>query len=186
MKGSVIIFSAPSGSGKSTLINHLLKSVPDIQFSVSATTRQPRGDETNGKEYFFMEVDEFKKDINSGQFLEWQEVYPNQFYGTLKSNIDKILNDGKSVLLDVDVIGGLNIKKQLGEKSLSIYVDAGEIDVLEARLRSRGTDTEESIKMRIGKAAEEQKLSKYFDWILPNKDLEVACNDLVNGVVKYL
>jgi len=186
MKGSLIIFSAPSGSGKSTLIGHLLKSVPDIQFSVSATTRQPRGDETNGKEYFFMGVDEFKNGVNSGQFLEWQEVYPNQFYGTLKSNVEQMLNDGKSVLLDVDVKGGLNIKKEMGENSLSIYVDAGGIDVLEARLRGRGTDTEESIKMRIGKAAEEQKLSKYFDWILPNKDLDVACDELVKGVEKYL
>jgi guanylate kinase len=186
MKGSLIIFSAPSGSGKSTLIGHLLKSAHDVQFSVSATTRQPRGNETNGKEYFFMGVDEFKNGVNSGQFLEWQEVYPNQFYGTLKSNVERMLNDGKSVLLDVDVKGGLNIKKEIGENSLSIYVDAGDIDVLEARLRGRGTDTEESIKMRISKAVEEQKLSKYFDWILPNKDLDVACDELVKGVAKYL
>jgi len=174
-EGKLIIFSAPSGSGKTTLVHHLL-SKPELKlaFSVSATSRSKRPNETHGKDYYFLSADEFRKRIESGDFLEWEEVYTDQFYGTLKSEIDRIHAEGKHVMFDVDVVGGLNIKKQFGDDALAVFVKPPSIEELEKRLRNRSTESEESLQKRVGKAAREMEYAGQFDVILVNDDLETA------------
>lgn len=174
-KGKLIIFSAPSGSGKTTLVHHLL-SKPEMKlaFSVSATSRAKRPNETDGKDYYFLSADEFKNRISNGEFLEWEEVYTDQFYGTLKSEIDRIHSEGKTVMFDVDVVGGLNIKKQFGGDALAVFVQPPSIEELENRLRNRSTESEESLKKRVGKAAEEMEYANQFDVVLVNDNLETA------------
>lgn len=167
-----IIFSAPSGSGKTTIVKHILQTFPNIKFSVSATTRPMRPGEVDGKDYHFISVEDFKSKIESGEFIEYEEVYPGLFYGTLKSEVQKIWNDGGIVIYDMDVVGGVNLKKQFGEESLSFFVKVPTIEELEERLRSRGTETEEKIQMRILKAKQEMECEHQFDVVLVNNNLE--------------
>ena len=174
-KGKLIIFSAPSGSGKTTLVHHLL-SKPELKlaFSVSATSRAMRPNETNRKDYYFLPADEFRSRIEKGDFLEWEEVYEDQYYGTLRSEINRIHSEEKTVVFDVDVVGGVNIKKQFGDDALAVFVQPPSIEELERRLKSRSTESEESLAKRVGKAAEELKFAKQFDVVLVNDELEVA------------
>ena len=167
-----IIFSAPSGSGKTTIVKHILQTFPNIKFSVSATTRPIRPGEADGKDYHFISVEDFKSKIEKGEFIEYEEVYPGLFYGTLKSEVQKIWNDGGIVIYDMDVVGGVNLKKQFGEESLSFFVKVPSLEELEERLRIRGTETEEKIQMRISKAKSEMEYENQFDIILVNRDLE--------------
>jgi guanylate kinase len=167
-----IIFSAPSGSGKTTIVKYILQNFPSIQFSISATTRQIRPGETNGKDYHFISVEEFKSKIENDEFIEYEEVYPGLFYGTLKSEVQKIWNDGGIVIYDMDVVGGVNLKKQFGQESLSFFVKVPTIEELEERLRSRGTESEEKIQMRISKAKSEMEYENQFDIVLINQNLE--------------
>ncbi|MGM9774499.1 MAG: guanylate kinase [Candidatus Egerieousia sp.] len=168
----VMIFSAPSGAGKSTIVGHLLKSFDIFEFSISATSRKPRGTEQNGKEYYFLTEAEFREKISNNELVEYEEVYPGSFYGTLKSEVERIWANGHVILFDVDVKGGVNIKKLYGSQALSVFVQPPSLEVMEQRLRARGTDTEEAIRTRVAKAAEEMTYAPQFDVILVNDDLE--------------
>jgi guanylate kinase len=186
-QGKLIIFSAPSGAGKTTIVRHLL-SLPELKlaFSVSAASRAKRPNEIDGKDYYFLSAEEFKRRIAAGDFLEWEEVYEGQYYGTLKSEIDRIHSEGKHVIFDVDVVGGLNIKKQFGKQALAIFVQPPSVNELEKRLRSRSTESEASLAKRIGKATEELAYANRFDVILFNDDLEAAktkAEDLVRNFI---
>jgi guanylate kinase len=172
--GKLIIFSAPSGAGKTTIVHHLLNAIPQLSFSVSATSRPPRGDEQHGTDYYFFSAEEFRKRVANNEFIEWEEVYPDQMYGTLRSEIERIWRKGQHVIFDVDVKGGINLKKQFGETALAIFVQPPSFEALEKRLRSRATETEEKIKMRLAKAGQEMSLSSEFDYILVNDVLEKA------------
>jgi guanylate kinase len=182
-KGKVVIFCAPSGSGKTTIVRHLLSINPNLMFSVSACTRKQREGEVNGKDYYFLSQEEFKKRIWQGDFLEHEEVYGGNFYGTLKSEIDRIWQLGKVVLFDVDVVGGLNIKEYFGTQALAIFVKPPSVEVLEQRLRFRSTETEETLKMRVGKAVKELAFEEKFEKTILNNELSKAlqeAEDLVN------
>ncbi len=183
----VIIFSAPSGAGKTTLVHYVL-AVADLRlkFSVSATSRAMRPNEKDGVDYRFLSVEEFKDRIGKGEFVEWEEVYDNQFYGTLKSEIRRIWAGGHNVVFDVDVVGGINLKRHFGEKALSIFVQPPSLEVLEQRLRGRSTEDEESLTKRLDKAEEELKLASQFDVILVNDDLELAKQEAVNLIKNHL
>src|SRR5882672_5084760 len=171
--GKAIIFSAPSGSGKTTLVHHLLKNNPDLGFSISAATRDKRGrKEENGKDYFFLTPEEFKHKIDNNEFVEWEEVYAGNFYGTLKSEIERIWAEGKNVIFDVDVKGGINLKKFFGDKALAIFVKVPSMEVLKERLKERGTETEETLSRRVFKANFEMSFQENFDVVLLNEDLE--------------
>jgi guanylate kinase len=174
-KGKLIIFSAPSGSGKTTLVHYLL-SRPELNlaFSVSATSREKRHNETDGVDYYFISPAEFQQKIKDKAFVEWEEVYKDNFYGTLKTEIDRLLNQGKNVIFDIDVKGGMNIKKQYPANSLAVFVQPPSVDELKKRLESRKTETPEKIKMRLAKAGDELQYSKHFDVILINDNLEKA------------
>ena len=184
--GKVIIFSAPSGSGKSTIVNHLLKKDLGLEFSVSATCRAPRGQEQNGKEYYFFSQEEFKRKIANHELLEWEEVYPGCFYGTLLSEIDRIWQKSHTVVFDVDVIGGINIKKKFGEDALSIFIQAPSVEELEKRLIGRATDTLEKIEERVNKALYEMSFAPQFDTVIVNDDLETALSDAEKTVRDFL
>lgn len=173
--GKLIIFSAPSGSGKTTIVRHLLKTFPDkLEFSISATSRPRRGVEENGKDYHYLTVEEFKQKIENKEFLEWEEVYAGTHYGTLRSEVDRIWAKGKNVIFDIDVEGGLNLKKQFGEKALAVFVMPPSIKILEERLNSRSTDSPESIARRVEKAEKELKTADLFDVFILNEVLEEA------------
>ena len=174
MAGKLIIFSAPSGSGKSTIINHLLQKDLNLAFSISATSRAPRGTEKHGVEYFFLSPEEFRKRIANNEFLEFEEVYPNRFYGTLKSQVEKQTQAGQNVVFDVDVIGGCNIKKYFGDKALSIFIQPPSIEELSKRLTARNTDSPEVIQQRLDKAKYELGFAPKFDCTVINDDLELA------------
>ena len=174
MAGKLIIFSAPSGSGKSTIINYLLQQSLRLRFSISATSRAPRGTEKNGVEYYFLTPAEFKARIAKGDFLEYEEVYTDKFYGTLKSEVERILNEGDNVIFDVDVVGGCNIKRYYGDRALSVFIQPPSIEELRKRLVGRGTDTPEVIESRIAKAAYELGFADKFDTVVINDDLETA------------
>ena len=175
MPGKLIIFSAPSGAGKTTIVHHLLEKFPDqLEFSVSATCRPIRGDEAEGVDYYFISVDEFKKRIEAGDFIEWEEVYKDNFYGTLKKEIDRIWRLGRHVIFDVDVMGGLNLKKQFGKNALAIFVMPPSMNSLEERLKKRETENPQSIKRRMDKAKTEMYAAPQFDHILLNEDLQTA------------
>ncbi len=167
-----IIFSAPSGAGKTTIVHHLLKVFPELHFSVSACSRQKRANEVDGKDYYFMGVEGFKSAIENGLFLEYEEVYKDNFYGTLKSEIERIWAMNKTVIFDVDVVGGLNLKKLFAEKAMSVFVEAPSVEELERRLKSRQTESSEKIAIRIQKAKHEMAYEKEFDVVLVNVDLE--------------
>lgn len=174
-KGKLIIFSAPSGSGKTTIVRHLLKTFPNyLEFSISATSRPKRGVEENGKDYHYLTVEEFKQKIENKEFLEWEEVYAGTHYGTLKSEVDRIWAKGKHVIFDIDVEGGLNLKKIFGNKALSVFVMPPSIKILEERLNSRSTDSAESIARRVAKAEKELKTADLFDTFILNEVLEEA------------
>lgn len=181
-----MIFSAPSGSGKTTVVKHLLKQVDGLEFSISATSREPRGNEQHGREYYFMSPVEFRKKIESNEFLEWEEVYNHQFYGTLKSEVERLRKDGKHVIFDIDVEGGLNLKKTFGKQALAVFVKPPSMEVMEQRLRNRGTDSEKQISKRIAKAEKEMAYANAFDLILVNETLEKTLSDAEMIVEKFI
>ena len=166
--GKVIIFSAPSGAGKSTIVNYLLSKNLGLEFSISATCRAPRGKEVHGKEYYFFSLDKYKEKITAGELLEYEEVYPGGFYGTLQSEVELIWSKGHTVLFDVDVMGGLNIKKKFGSDALAVFIQPPSIEILHQRLTGRGTDAPEKIQERIAKAAYEMSFANQFDTIIVN------------------
>lgn len=175
--GKVVIFSAPSGSGKSTIVNYLLTKGLGLEFSISATCRAPRGEEQNGREYFFFTPEEFKAKVENNEFLEWEEVYPGCCYGTLKSEVERIWAKGNIVVFDVDVVGGVNIKKIFGEQALSIFIEAPSIEILRKRLIGRGTDSIDKIEQRVAKAEYEMTFASQFDTIVINDKVEDAYSD---------
>ena len=186
MMGKVIIFSAPSGSGKSTIVNYLLSRGWGLEFSISATCRSPRGEERHGKEYYFFSTDEFRQKIDKDDFLEWEQVYPGCYYGTLKSELERIWAKGHTVVFDVDVVGGVNIKKIFGERALSIFVQAPSVEVLRQRLESRGTDSAEKIEERVAKAEYEMTFADKFDIVVVNDKLESALEQAEKAVRDFL
>lgn len=182
-KGRCIIFSAPSGAGKTTIVHYLLEQGLGLEFSVSACSREPRENETNGKDYHFLGIEGFKKEIANDAFIEWEEVYTNNFYGTLKSEMQRIWSEGKTVIFDVDVIGGLNLKKKFQEDAFALFVKPPSYEELEKRLRGRKTDSDEKIAQRMEKATKELAFAEEFDVVLVNDDLESACasaKELIN------
>ncbi len=186
MSNKVVIFSAPSGSGKSTIVNHILKRHPEMEFSVSATSRAPRGQEKNGVEYHFFTADEFRKMIAEDKFVEFEEVYAGSYYGTLKSEVQRIWDKGHVIIFDVDVKGGVNLKKYFGEKALSVFIQAPSVEELRKRLIARGTDSAEAIEKRVAKAAEEMTYADKFDSIIVNDDLQTAYNEADTLVDSFL
>lgn len=184
--GKLIIFSAPSGSGKSTIINYLLTQHLNLAFSISATSRAPRGTEQHGVEYFFLTPDEFRRRIAAGDFLEYEEVYPDRFYGTLKEQVERQLADGQNVVFDVDVVGGCNIKKFYGERALSVFIQPPSVEELRKRLVGRGTDAPEVIESRIAKAEYELDFASKFDTVIVNDDLETAKAEALKVIQDFL
>ena len=187
-KGKLIIFSAPSGSGKSTIVQYLMKEHPELRlvFSVSCTSRAPRGTERNGIDYFFLSPDEFRQKISKGEFLEYEEVYQDKFYGTLKSQVDSQANRGENVVFDVDVKGGCNIKKYYGNRALSVFIQPPSIEELRCRLLGRATDAPEGIEQRLSKAAYELTFADRFDKVIVNDDLAVAKAEAYQIVSDFL
>jgi len=178
MAGKALIFSAPSGSGKTTLVHHLLGQNSTLGFSISASTRDKRGrKEEHGKDYYFLTPEEFKQKIDRDEFIEWEEVYAGNFYGTLKSEIERIWKEGKDVIFDVDVKGGINLKKYFGNKALAIFVKVPSLQVLEQRLRKRSTESADSLSQRLFKAKFEMEFQDNFDVVLVNEDLEHSCRE---------
>lgn len=187
MTGKLIVFSAPSGSGKTTIVKKVLADKQfNFEFSISATSRELRGKEINGKDYYFLSVHDFKSKIADNQFVEWEEVYKNQFYGTLKSEVKRIRDKGNSVIFDIDVLGGINIKKQFNKDCLTIFIKPPSIKELEKRLRNRGTETEESLNKRLAKAEKELSFSKDFDVVIVNDILEIAVEEVKNTINNFL
>ena len=182
--GKLIIFSAPSGSGKSTIINYLLTQNLNLAFSISATSRAPRGEEKNGVEYYFLTPDEFRRRISAGDFLEYEEVYTDKFYGT--SEVERLTSAGKNVIFDVDVVGGVNIKRFYGERALSIFIQPPGIEELRRRLTSRATDAPEVIESRLAKAEYEMGFAPKFDRIVVNDDLSTAEQEVLQIIKKFL
>ena len=181
-----MIFSAPSGSGKSTVVSHLLRLHPELEFSVSATSRKPRGEEKNGVEYWFLTEEKFRGLIDEDKFVEYEEVYPGRFYGTLKSEVERIWSKGNVIIFDVDVKGGVNLKKYFGDKALSVFIQAPSVEVLRERLISRGTDSMEDIEKRVAKAEEELTYAPQFDKVLVNDDLKTALDEAEAMVADFL
>jgi len=186
MEGKLIVFSAPSGSGKTTIVRHLLGMDLGLDFSISATSRAPRGNEVDGKDYHFISPEQFEKHIANNDFIEYEEVYKDNYYGTLKSEVERIWKQGKHVVFDIDVIGGLNIKRKFPEQTLAIFVQPPSIEEMESRLRYRKTDSEEKIQERVAKASKEMKYAKDFDVILINDNLENAKKDAEVLVKKFI
>lgn len=184
--GKCVIFSAPSGAGKTTIVHALLSRIPELSFSVSACSRDPRPNEIDGKDYHFLGLEKFKEGIEKDDFVEWEEVYENNFYGTLKSEIERIWSSGKVVIFDVDVVGGLNLKRIFGDKSLAIFVKPPSFEILEQRLRSRNTETEEKISMRLSKAKQELETAPQFDTVLVNDNLDWACEEAYDTVRNFI
>ena len=187
MKGKLIVFSAPSGSGKTTIVRHLLAQADlNLEFSISAATREPRGEEVNGKDYYFMSLDQFKQHIKNEDFVEWEEVYRDNFYGTLKSEVERIWAKGKNVIFDIDVAGGLRIKSKFQKETLAVFVKPPSVDELKRRLKERSTESEEKINMRIAKAHVELATAPQFDVIIKNYDLEVALDEAYQLVKNFI
>lgn len=182
----LIIFSAPSGSGKSTIISYLMSQGLDLAFSISCTSRAPRGQEQNGVEYYFITPEEFRRRIADGEFLEYEEVYPDKFYGTLKSEVERISSEGRIVVFDVDVNGGMDIKRFYGDRALSVFIQPPSIEELRRRLVNRGTDTPEVIEKRIARAAYELSRASDFDCIVVNDDLEKAKAEALQVITDFL
>jgi len=184
--GKCVIFSAPSGAGKTTIVQYLLGKVPELAFSISACSRDPRGEEEHGKHYYFLGIEGFQQKIEGGEFIEWEEVYTDNYYGTLTSELERIWSAGKTVIFDVDVVGGLNLKKIIGENALAIFVQPPSFEALENRLRFRSTETEEKISMRLAKAHIELDRAPDFDYILVNDDLQRACKEAEEVVRNFI
>lgn len=185
-RGKLVIFSAPSGSGKSTIIQSLLNRDLNLSFSISATSRAPRGTEKNGVEYYFISPEEFRQRIANGEFLEYEEVYTGKFYGTLKSEVERILDSGRNVIFDVDVVGGLNIKKYYGDQALALFIQPPSIEELEKRLKHRATDAPEVIASRVAKAEYELSFAPRFDHIIVNDILEKAQEEAYQTIRQFL
>ena len=185
--GKLVIFSAPSGSGKTTIVRELLKSFPQFEFSISATSRKPRGQEQNGVDYYFMTKEEFRQRVERDEFVEWEEVYEGTCYGTLKSEMERIWSKGNVIIFDVDVMGGINLKKLFGEDACSMFIMPPSVEELERRLRGRGTDSEETILKRVAKAEFELSKAPEFDYTVVNDDLQVAIDEakaIINNFLK--
>ena len=184
--GKLIIFSAPSGAGKTTIVQHLLKKVPELEFSISATTRKARGEEVNEKDYYFISKEEFLHRIAKKQFVEFEEVYSGTFYGTLRTEIERIWQHGKTVIFDIDVEGGLHLKRKYEDQALAIFVQPPSLEVLKERLAGRGTDSKEKLAERFIKAEKELNYAPQFDIILKNHDLQTACSEAEELVRNFL
>ena len=184
--GKAIIFSAPSGAGKTTIVKHIINQIPELSFSISACSRNKRKNEINGVDYYFLDVNEFKNKIKADEFIEWEEVYANNFYGTLKSEITKIWSLNKHVIFDVDVVGGISLKKYFSESALSIFIEPPSIAILEERLKSRNTDSLDAIKTRVKKAKEELEYKKSFDQYLINDNLNTTLVNAENIIKEFL
>jgi len=184
--GKLIVISAPSGAGKTSIVHQLLKDISELSFSVSASSRERRKNEVHGKDYYFLGVEGFQQKINEDAFLEWEQVYKNQYYGTLNSEIERIWSEGKTVIFDVDVVGGLNIKKQYPKKCLSIFIMPPSVEVLAERLIGRGSESDESVKKRLDKAEEEISKNKQFDTIILNDDFEIACEQTKEVITNFI
>jgi len=186
MSGKLIIFSAPSGAGKSTLVQYLLGCGFDMEFSISATSRAPRGTEKQGVDYYYLTPEEFRQKVDNQEFLEYEEVYQNCYYGTLRSEVERITGQGKNIVFDVDVVGGLNIKKEFGDQALALFIAPPSIDELHKRLVSRGTDSAEMIEKRIGKAEFEMSFAPKFDIVVVNDNLELAKAEAERSIREFL
>ena len=186
MSNKVVIFSAPSGSGKSTIVGHILSRHPEMEFSVSATSRAPRGAERHGVDYYFYTAEEFRRLIAEDSFVEYEEVYSGSFYGTLKSEVQRIWEKGHVIIFDVDVKGGVSLKKYFGQQAMSVFIQAPSVEVLRQRLVARGTDSAEAIERRVAKAAEEMTYATQFDHILVNDDLQTAFREAERLVDAFL
>lgn len=184
--GKCIIVSAPSGAGKTTLVKHLLETEATLEFSVSACSRPQREGETHGKDYYFLSPEQFREKIEMNEFVEWEEVYPGSYYGTLKSELDRIWSKGKHVIFDVDVYGGINLKKIFGDIALSVFIAPPSVEILEQRLLSRGTDSAESIRKRLDKSREELALQSHFDIIIINDHLPTAQSEISSQIHSFL
>ena len=184
--GKLIVISAPSGTGKTSIIHHLLKNIPELSFSVSACSREKRDHEIHGKDYYFLDVEDFQNKIKEDAFLEWEEVYENQYYGTLKSEIERIWSEGKTVIFDVDVIGGLNIQKKYPKECLSLFIMPPSVDVLRVRLSGRGSESEEKLEMRLEKAEQEILTNQKFDKVILNDDFGIACEETMKVITNFI
>lgn len=185
--GKLFVFSAPSGSGKTTIVQYLLKQKElNLSFSISATSRDPRGDEKHGEHYYFITLKEFKQHIKNGDFLEWEEVYRDNFYGTLKTEVNRIWSNGKNVIFDIDVVGGLRIKKKYPDRTLAVFVKPPSVDELKRRLKKRKTESEERINMRIAKASVELATAPQFDFVIENNDLTAALEEAKQLVSEFI
>jgi guanylate kinase len=184
--GKLIVISAPSGAGKTSIVHHLLKNMNALSFSVSACSRDKRENETHGKDYYFLGVEGFQNKIKEDAFLEWEQVYENQYYGTLKSEIERIWSEGKTVIFDVDVVGGLNIKKQYPSECLSLFIMPPSLEVLAERLIGRGSESDESLQKRLDKAEEEIAQNQAFDMVILNDDLEIACEETMEVITNFI
>ncbi len=185
-KGKCIIVSAPSGAGKTTIVKHLLQSIPSLAFSVSATSRPPRSNEVDGKDYRFLSEENFRKRIQANEFLEWEEVYPGRFYGTLKSEENRLSGEGKHIIFDLDVVGGVNLKAHFGSAALALFIQPPSLAVLAGRLRNRSTETEDTLAVRLSKASSELKFAGQFDKIVINDNLEEACRQSEIWIKEFL
>lgn len=187
MDNKVIIFSAPSGAGKSTIVNHLLGIYPELEFSISATSRAPRGQEQHGVEYYFFSAEQFRQMIAEDKFVEYEEVYEGSFYGTLRSEVERIWAKGHAIVFDIDVQGGVNLKRIFGEQALSVFIQAPSVEVLRERLIGRGTDSEEAIERRVAKAASEMEFAAgKFDYTLVNDDLATSKAEAERVIAEFL
>lgn len=186
MEGKLCIFSAPSGAGKSTIVRHLLGLDLGLAFSISATSRRPRKGEKHGREYYFITLEEFRRKIRRHDFIEWEEVYPGRYYGTLRSEVERIWEQGRHAIFDIDVQGGLNLKKKFGQNALSVFVMTPSLQVLEERLLARGTDDADSLRKRLEKAEWEMRYASHFDKILVNDQLDAALNEAESMVKNFL
>lgn len=186
MHNKLIIITAPSGAGKSSIAHYLLNKYPALAFSVSAATRAPRGNEKNGVDYYFMSVEDFQQKIEEGKFLEWEMVYEGKYYGTLTSELQRIWNEHKTPMLDIDVKGAIHVQKQLGNNCLSIFIEPPSVEALRQRLETRNTDTPQSIETRVNKAAYEISFKNHFDKIIVNDDFERACKQTEEAIINFI
>jgi guanylate kinase len=185
-QGKLIIFSAPSGSGKSTIVNHLLEQGVPMEFSISACSRAPRGEEKHGEHYYFLSPEEFRSKVDADEFLEWEEVYKGRYYGTLRSEVERIWAKGKHVIFDIDVVGGVNLKKHFGDQALSVFIKVPSIEILKERLTLRNTEDETNLKMRLDKAEEEMGFAKDFDLVILNDDLKRAQQEAFDKISAFI